>query len=77
MIYTCMLKQIRNVFVILFLFVDDKLLTENNLEKLEKNKKLLSLFSINDMGEISYILGVRTIRNCSKKCYFITKELYS
>ena len=61
-------KRSNNKFVILTLYVDDKLLVGNNMEYLLTIKEWLSFnFQMNDMGGASYILGVKIHQNCSKR----------
>lgn len=49
-------------------FLNDPLLVGSNLEMLEDTKSWLSSnFEMKDIGEASYIVGVRIIRKRSKK----------
>ena len=51
-------------FVILSLYVDDILLTRNDIEMLNKMKSELSgKFEMKDMDEASYVLGVQILRD--------------
>ena len=62
-------------FVILTLYVDDILLVENNMEYLLTIKEWLSFnFQMKDMGETSYILGVKIHQNCSKRLLTLFQE---
>ena len=55
-------KRSDDKFVILTLYVDDILLAEKNVECLLTIKEWLSFnFQMRDMGEASYILGVKII----------------
>ena len=62
------LKRSNSRFVILSLYVDDILLARNSKEMIDITKKwLLSNFEIKDMGEASYVLGVKIVRDCAKR----------
>ena len=61
-------KQSKGSFIILSLYVDDILLAGNDMEMIITTKGWLSSnFEMNDMGEADYILGVKILRDCSKK----------
>ena len=61
-------KRSSDKFVILTLYMDDILLAGNNLEYLLTIKEWLSFnFQMKDMGEASYILGVKIPRNRLKR----------
>ena len=61
-------KRSDNKFVTLTLYVDNILLVGNNVEYLLTIKEWLSFnFQMNDMGEASYILGMRIHQNRSKR----------
>ena len=50
--------------VILTLYVDDVLLVGKDVQVLERIKeKLMSRFSMTDMGDVSQVLGMRIIRD--------------
>ncbi|GKB19078.1 retrotransposon protein, putative, ty1-copia subclass [Tanacetum coccineum] len=52
----------------LFLYVDDILLMGNNVTKLQEVKSwLCKCFSMKDLGEAAYILGIKIIRDRSKR----------
>ena len=52
-----------NDYVVLFLYVDDILLFDNNLEIVNETKSFLSKkFKMKDMGEANVILGLRLTR---------------
>ncbi|KAL0405649.1 UNVERIFIED_CONTAM: Retrovirus-related Pol polyprotein from transposon TNT 1-94 [Sesamum latifolium] len=60
-------KRSEKNFMILSLYVDDILLTENNMEMIVATKKWLSsTFEMKDMGEAEYIIGVKIHRDCYK-----------
>ena len=61
-------KQSKGSFIILSLYVDDILLAGNDMEMIIATKRWLSSnFEMKDMGETDYILGVKILRDCSKK----------
>jgi hypothetical protein len=74
----CMyLKCSNNCFIILSLYVDDILIAENNKEMIKTIKRWLSLnFEMKDMGESSYSLGVKIIRDRAKRLLGLTQETY-
>lgn len=48
----------------LSLYVDDILLAENDLKKINKTKSYLgSRFEMKDIGETSYVLGIKIFRD--------------
>jgi hypothetical protein len=56
------------VVVFLILYVDDILLIVNNILMLEDVKSSLrKSFSMKDLGEASYILGIKIYRDRSKR----------
>ena len=62
------LKCSNSDFVILSLYVDDILLAENNKEMIDTTKRWLSSnFEIKDMGETSYVLGVKIVIDRAKR----------
>jgi hypothetical protein len=71
------LKRSNNSFIILFLYVDDILIARNSKEMIDTAKKWLSSnFEMKDMGEASYVLGVKIIRDRSKRFLGLTQETY-
>ena len=64
----CMyIKRSNNHFIILSLYVDDILIAGNYKKLIDMTKKWLSSnFEMNDMGEASYVLGVKILRDRSK-----------
>ena len=71
------LKRSNSGFVILSLYVDDILLVENNKEMIDTIKKLLSSnFEMKDMGEASYVLGVKIVRDHVKRLLDLSQETY-
>ena len=70
-------KRSDDKFVILTFYMDDILLVGNNVEYLLTIKEWLSFnFQMKDMGEASYILGVKIHRNCSKRLLTLSQEQY-
>nr|CAE03687.2 OSJNBb0026E15.5 [Oryza sativa Japonica Group] len=65
----CVYKKIsRSALVFLILHVDDKLLIENDIPMLESVKtSLKNSFSMKDLGEAAYILGIRIYGDRSKR----------
>ena len=62
------IKRSGGSFLILSLYVDDILLTGNNTGFLVAIKEWLSSnFEMKDMGEANFILGVKIVRNRSKR----------
>ncbi|KAL0329169.1 UNVERIFIED_CONTAM: hypothetical protein Sradi_4903600 [Sesamum radiatum] len=61
----------------LVLYVDDILLIGNNVKMLGNIKVWLSTqFSIKDMGEASYILGIKIYRHRSRRMLGLTQSSY-
>ena len=62
------IKRSKGSFIILSLYVDDILLASNDMEMIITTKGWLSSnFEMKDMGEADYILGVKILRDRSKK----------
>jgi len=71
------LKSSNNSFIILSLYVDDILIAGNSKEMIDTTKKWLSSnFEMKDMGEARYVLGVKIIRDRSKRLLGLTQETY-
>ncbi|GJT31522.1 putative RNA-directed DNA polymerase [Tanacetum coccineum] len=57
-------KSVGESFVVLLMYVDDILITGNDLIEIEKCKDLLnSKFLIKDLGELNYFLRIEVIKN--------------
>nr|GEU42089.1 hypothetical protein [Tanacetum cinerariifolium] len=57
-------KQYKNAFVIICLYVDDILIMGTNMDVINQTKKMLhSSFDMKDMGEADVILGIRIQNN--------------
>ena len=57
-------RSSRNVVVFLILYVDDILLIRNDVGTLSSIKVWLSTQFDMDLGEASYILGIKLMRDC-------------
>lgn len=61
----------------LVLYVDDILLNGNDVVMLQLIKVyLLTAFSMKDLGEESYILGIRLYKDKSKRLFELSQSLY-
>ena len=70
-------KQSKGSFIILSLYVDDILLAGNDMEMIIATKGWLSSnFKMKDMGKADYILGVKILRDCSKKLLGLSQQTY-
>ena len=73
-IYT---KWYKDKFLILSLYVDDILISGNDKEYVNDIKAWLSSnFEKKDMGEVSYILGVKISRDRPRKILSFSQETY-
>ena len=71
------LKRSNSGFVILSLYVDDILLVVNSKEMIDIVKMWLSLnFEMKDMGEASYVLGVKIVRDLTKRLLGLSQKTY-
>ncbi|GJV14884.1 ribonuclease H-like domain-containing protein [Tanacetum coccineum] len=67
--YSLFTKRSGHVFVALLVYVDDIVITGNNLSKLEKFKVYLkSKFQIKDLGKLKYFLGIKVLDNNDGIC---------
>lgn len=70
-------KHFKSNFLIISLYVNGILLSENNKEMIVATQIWLSLnFEMKDMGEASYVLGVKILRDCSKKLLGLSQKTY-
>ena len=68
-------KRSKGSFIILSLYVDDILLADNDMEMIIATKGWLSSkFEMKDMGEANYILGVKILRDHSKKLLGLSQQ---
>nr|AAL83352.1 Putative polyprotein [Oryza sativa Japonica Group]AAN04499.1 Putative polyprotein [Oryza sativa Japonica Group]AAP51930.1 retrotransposon protein, putative, Ty1-copia subclass [Oryza sativa Japonica Group] len=66
-----------NALVFLILYVDDILLIGNDIPMLESVKtSLKNSFSVKDLGEAAYILGIRIYRDRSKRLIGLSQSTY-
>ena len=71
------LKRFKGNIVILSLYVDDILLAGNDKDLIKVTKEWLSSnFEMKDMGEASYVLGVKIVRDRSKRLLGLSQETY-
>ena len=70
-------KRSNNHFIILSLYVHDILIARNDKKLINMTKKWLSSnFEMKDMGEASYVLGVKILRDRSKRLLGLSQEMY-
>ena len=74
----CIYKKVSGSAVtFLILYVDDILLIGNDVGMLQSTKAWLSTrFSMKDLGEASYVLGIRIHRDRSRKLLGLSQSLY-
>ena len=71
------IKRSNNNFIILSLYVDDILIVGNDNKLINITKKWLSSnFEMKDMGEASYVVGVKICRDHSKRPLGLSQETY-
>ena len=74
----CVYKMISgSVVIFLVLYVDDILLFGNSIPEMRNVKSSLeSVFSMKDLGEASYILGIKIYRDRSKRLIGLSQDTY-
>jgi len=74
----CVYKKVSgSMIVFLVLYVDDILLIGNNVPTLQQVKSWLGkCFSMKDLGEAAYILGIRIYRDRSQKLLGLSQSTY-
>ncbi|KAL0302427.1 UNVERIFIED_CONTAM: Retrovirus-related Pol polyprotein from transposon RE1, partial [Sesamum angustifolium] len=73
----CVYKVSGSSVLFLMLYVDDILLIGNDIKMLGDTKLWLSTqFSMKDLGEASYVLGIKIFRDRSKRILGMTQNLY-
>ncbi|KAK4383112.1 Retrovirus-related Pol polyprotein from transposon RE2 [Sesamum angolense] len=73
----CIQEVSRSSILFLVLYVDDILLIGNDIKMLGDTKAWLSTqFSMKDLGEASYILGIKIFRDRSKRILGMTQNSY-
>jgi Reverse transcriptase (RNA-dependent DNA polymerase) len=71
------MKTSGSAIAILILYVDDILLMENNISLLQSAKSSLKkVFSMKDLGETVYILGIKIYRDRSKRLIGLSQSTY-
>ena len=72
----CMyIKRSNNYFIILSLYVDDILIAGNDKKLIDVSKRWLSSnFKMKDMGEANYLLGVKILKDRSKRLLGLSQE---
>ncbi|XP_076935490.1 uncharacterized protein LOC143602168 [Bidens hawaiensis] len=62
--YSLFVKNDNSVFIVLLVYVDDIVLTGNNVSAIEEIKEMLrSIFLIKDLGLLKYFLGIEVLRS--------------
>ena len=70
-------KTSESAVVFLVLYVDDILLIENDIPMMQSVKTCVSnKFSMKDLGEASYILGIKIYRDRSKGMLSLSQSRY-
>ena len=74
----CVYKKVSGSFVaFLILYVDDILLMGNDIELLDNIKAYLNKsFSMKDLGEAAYILGIKIYRDRSRRLIGLSQSTY-
>jgi hypothetical protein len=74
----CVYKKVtRSTVVFLVLYVDDILLIKNDIPMMEAAKSSLrKSFSMKDLGEAVYILGIKIYRDRSKRLIGLSQDAY-
>jgi hypothetical protein len=74
----CVYKKERGSFVVfLIVYVDDILMIGNDIPMLEATKtSLKNSFSMKDLGEVAYILGIKIYRDRSKRLIGLSQYTY-
>ena len=71
------LKCSNSHFLILSLYIDGILLVVDSKEMIDTTKKWLSSnFEMKNMGEASYVLGVKIVRDHAKRLLDLSQETY-
>ncbi|GJW82025.1 putative RNA-directed DNA polymerase [Tanacetum coccineum] len=67
--YSLFIKKSDNVFIMLLVYVDDIVITENDVSEINKFKMFLkSKFQIKDLGKFKYFLGIEVLDNKDGIC---------
>ena len=71
-------KTISGKRVILAVYVDDLLLLASGVETMKEAKaELMSLYSMKEQGEVSWLLGMKIHRDCEKGTLTVTQTSYA
>ena len=71
------IKRSNKYFIILSLYADDILIAGNDKKLIDVTKKWLSSnFEIKDMREANYVLGVKILKDNSKRLLGLSQETY-
>ena len=74
----CLYTNREGEMIIVAVYVDDILLACNSMKKMEQVKKELGgYFKVNDMGELTYFLGVKIIQNKKTGSIWLGQKLYT
>jgi Reverse transcriptase (RNA-dependent DNA polymerase) len=61
----------------LVLYVDDLLLATNDMNMLRETKEFIYIFfEMKDLGESSYVLGLKIHRDCSRSILGFSQQVY-
>ncbi|GKD97580.1 ribonuclease H-like domain-containing protein, partial [Tanacetum coccineum] len=67
--YSLFTKKFSDVFIALLVYVDDIIITGNNLHEINKFKQFLKTkFMIKDLGKLKYFLGIEVLETPSGIC---------
>jgi hypothetical protein len=74
----CVYKKVsRSTVIFLVLYVDDILLIRNDIPMMEVVKSSLrKSFLMNDLGEVTHILGIKIYRDRSKRLIGLSQDAY-
>nr|GEU46721.1 ribonuclease H-like domain-containing protein [Tanacetum cinerariifolium] len=68
-------KNSYNVFIVLLVYLDDIVMTRNDLNEIEKFKQFLKTkFQIKDLGKLKFFLGIKVLDN--KEGIFLSQRKY-
>jgi len=64
-------------YVFLILYVDNILLASNDIGLLHETKTfLLNKFEMKDLGDVSFVLGIQILRDCSRGILGLSQKNY-
>ena len=74
----CLYTNREGEMIIVAVYVDDILLACNSMKKMEQVKKELGgYFKVNDLGELTYFLGVKIIQTKETGSIWLGQKLYT